>query len=106
MVHRNGCLIFNEGYSMQPSSIFCRAQEARQHAVAMSSELANTRGIATIAAAAWAKEALAAEKREERFVRKSLSEGAALPLGPLSRDDRSFSENPDRGFAEADLIAG
>jgi hypothetical protein len=85
---------------MQPSSIFCRAQEARQHALASGTGLLNVRGIATLAAAAWAKEAMAAEKREERVMRKQLdSRVGVLCPEPRLQEDRSFSENPDRAFA-------
>jgi hypothetical protein len=87
---------------MQPSSIFCRAQEARQHALASGTGLLNVRGIATLAAAAWAKEAMAAEKREERVNRKQLDASAAMLCPePRLREDRSLSENPDRAFADA-----
>jgi hypothetical protein len=87
---------------MQPTSIFCRAQEARQHALATGTGLLNVRGIATLAAAAWAKEAVAAEKREERVDRKQrASRAGMLCAEPLLQEDRSLSENPDRAFAEA-----
>lgn len=83
---------------MQPSSTFCRTQEAHQQALAAGAQLANVRGIATLAAAAWAKEALAADKREQRMEnRKAIAAGLAMGAA----EDRSFSENPDRGFATA-----
>lgn len=84
---------------MQPTSTFCRAQEARQHALAVGTGLVNARDIATIAAAAWAKEAMSAERREERMVRRnSGAHVAMLGLELAPQEDYSFSENPDRGF--------
>jgi hypothetical protein len=53
---------------MQPSSEFCRAQEAHERQRAADSALENVRRIATQAAAMWSLEALAAEKREQRLV--------------------------------------
>lgn len=82
---------------MQPSATLCRTQEARQHALAAGTTLANVRGVATLAAAAWAKEALAAEKREQRMLRRE----AGLALELPQPEDRAVSENPDRGFADA-----
>lgn len=79
---------------MQPSSFLCRTQEARQHALAAATELANVRSVALLAAAAWAKEALAAGRREERL--RTRGADAALALG-----ERDFNENPDRGFTTA-----
>lgn len=79
---------------MQPSSFLCRTQEARQHALATATELANVRSVALLAAAAWAKEALAARRREERL----RTRGAEAALSLVERD---FSENPDRGFTTA-----
>lgn len=90
---------------MQLSSIMCRAQEARQHALAAHTSLANARGIATLAAAAWAKEALAAEKRELRTARTK-AEAAILRLDPPALHDRSFSQNPDRGHADGEALRG
>lgn len=86
---------------MQPSSILCRAQQARQHDLAAGTTLVNVRRVATLAAAAWAKEALAADKREQRTAnRKHVAEAAASLHLELPRpEDRAFSENPDRGFA-------
>ncbi|MGK6319465.1 hypothetical protein [Sphingomonas sp. DT-204] len=91
---------------MQPSSTMCRAQEAQQRELASNAVLPNVRRIATLAAAAWAKEALAADKREERRRLRRLDAGAA-PAPRLEQpldDDRLFSENPDRGFADVDPI--
>ncbi|MBC9031616.1 hypothetical protein IAG41_04350 [Sphingomonas sp. JC676] len=89
---------------MRPSSILCRAQEARQHALAAGSTLINVKTVANLAAAAWAKEALLAEGRERRLLHRQengLDNG--LPLELESDDDPSFSENPDRGFADAEM---
>ncbi|MCJ8158464.1 hypothetical protein [Sphingomonas sp. LaA6.9] len=91
---------------MQPSSTFCRRQEAHQRALAAGTALVNVQGIATLAAAAWAKEARTAEKREERLARRKLDAetGAALHLELPPPDDRSFSENPDRGLVNTGMI--
>jgi hypothetical protein len=88
---------------MQPSSSFCRTQEARQHALATGSDLANVRGVATLAAAAWAKQAVAAEKREERLLRRRETDAVAPGLFLTAGPDRDFSENPDRGFASPQI---
>ena len=77
---------------MQPSSDFCAAQEALQNARADASTLDNVRGQAMAAAAAWAKEGALALKREERKLRDA-------PAG--ATEANGFSENPDRGAAEA-----
>lgn len=74
---------------MQPSSTFCRAQEALQHSRAADATLDNIRNVATAAAAAWGKEAIAAERREDRLER-------------TRAEARASSENPDRGFADAE----
>ncbi|WP_404712870.1 hypothetical protein [Sphingomonas sp. MMS24-J13] len=58
--------------------------------------LINVRQIATSAAAAWGLEALSAESREARQVKRQIEIGTACTL----TDDRFFSENPDRGFAD------
>lgn len=84
---------------MQPSSIFCRAREAHHQSLAHAATLDNVRLVANTAAAAWAKEGMAAVLRENRKLRSSdLAEGAtageamtAFMLDP--------SENPDRGHA-------
>ncbi len=92
---------------MQLSSSTCRAQQAHQHALALSAPLANVRQIATLAAAAWAKEALAADKREERMLRRGLIAAAEgeLFLEPTAPGDRTFSENPDRGHADDETVS-
>jgi len=78
---------------MQLSAQMCRTQEAHQLALASAASLINIRTIALAAAAAWNKEAIHADRREERKT-------AARLIG-LSGDERGFSENPDRGFAHA-----
>jgi hypothetical protein len=86
---------------MQPTAIICRAQEARQRQLAAKASLPNVRDIAFVAAIAWEKEALAAEKREarEQETRRHRIE-ASLGLSASPFDDRSLSENPDSGFAD------
>jgi hypothetical protein len=51
---------------MQLSSTLCRAREAHHHALASATTLDNVRQIANVAAAAWAKERVAAGVREDR----------------------------------------
>ncbi len=85
---------------MRPSSILCRAQEARQHALAAGSTLINVRTVANLAAAAWAKEAVLAEGRERRLLHR-VESGLVPELE--SDDDSSFSENPDRSFADVEI---
>lgn len=85
---------------MQPSSILCSTQEAHHHALARAATLDNVRLIASAAAAAWAKEGVAAGVREDRRLRTRASEEAHAAASELpSTDDRSLSENPDRGYA-------
>jgi len=91
---------------MQSTARICRTQEAHQRAISLNAPLLNVRMIAARAAATWEKEALAAERREARAERTvALRDAGAvvdLPLprpGPL--DERSLSENPDSGFADA-----
>lgn len=87
---------------MRPSSILCREQEARQHALAAGSTLINVKSVANLAAAAWAKEALLAEGRERRLLhRQEHPEETGLGLQMEGAEEHSFSENPDRGFSEA-----
>ena len=82
-----------------PSSILCRAQEALQRARAAASTLESVRAQAEAAAAVWAKEAIAAEHREQRKIRTAATRRGALETA--TREERDFSENPDRGFAHA-----
>ncbi|MBB3910552.1 hypothetical protein [Sphingomonas desiccabilis] len=78
---------------------FCRTQEARQLAIAAAAPLENSRQIANIAAAAWAEEATAAERADARRLKSAASRGPMLPSALPNAEDRSLSENPDRGFA-------
>lgn len=86
---------------MQPSSILCRAQEAHHHALARAATLDNVRGVANAAAAAWAKEGIAAGLREDRKLRsRAFAEAHGAQKEPPAADLRGLSENPDRGHAE------
>jgi len=82
---------------MANSSAFCRAQEALQRNRADAAELGNVRMIAASAAAAWAREAVVALRREAKIDHEDGLPAAAS----LSEEDedRLFSENPDRGLA-------
>lgn len=87
---------------MKPTAIMCRAQQARHLTLATNAALPNVRDIATAAAAAWAREAIDADKRDKRTaLRQQSALGAAIALEMVATEDRSFSENPDRGFADA-----
>lgn len=83
---------------MQLTAIMCRAQQARQLTIAANAVLPNVRVIATTAAAAWAKEALGADKRDKRA---AVRQQGAMELELVARKDSGFSENPDLGFADA-----
>ncbi len=83
---------------MQLSSALCRAQEAHQRDRADGATLENVRIIAAGAAAAWGLEALSAERREQRALRVRAVANAAADQRALEAHERSFSENPDRGF--------
>lgn len=87
---------------MQLSSIHCRAQEIVQRDRADAALLDNVRTVAARAAVAWGREALAAEQREARHLRTlAIRELMALQnQRVLGDEDGSFSENPDRGFAQ------
>ena len=80
---------------MQLSSAFCRAQQADHTERALESRLSNVRAIAS-SAAAWGVEALAAERREYRLIRRQADAAAMLSLV----EDRALSENPDLVFAD------
>lgn len=80
---------------MYPTSTLCRTQEARQRALASDTMLDNVRRIAENAAAAWANEAVVAERREARHARSSETAGLELQADR----DRNASENPDRVLA-------
>jgi hypothetical protein len=85
---------------MVPSSTLCRAQETLHRHRAANTTLENVRLVATSAAAAWAKEATAAESREARQLRAHAAASAheALKRAPAD-NDLLPSENPDRGLA-------
>lgn len=79
---------------MIQSSEFCRAQESAQRERASHAVLENVRVIATSAATTWAREAVLAERREQR------RQGATSTLPPArsvseKEDDRLFDLNPD-----------
>ncbi len=86
---------------MVPSSALCRIQEGIHRQRAANTSLENVRLVSTSAAAAWAKEALAAECREARQlrVRATAHADGVVSSGLGNRGDRLLSENPDRGFA-------
>lgn len=86
---------------MQPTLTLCLSREAHHRALSLAATLDNVRSVADAAAAAWAKEGMAAAGREARARRaRPLSEGL-LPSAELpSPDHRRLSENPDRGFAD------
>ncbi|EQB33205.1 hypothetical protein [Sphingobium ummariense] len=86
---------------MHLSSILCRAQEAHHHAVARATTLNNVRLVANVAAAAWAREGLAAGLREDRKLSgRAFAEAHLLSKEPPTADYRGLSENPDRGHAD------
>jgi hypothetical protein len=89
---------------MQPSSTLCRAQEAHHRTLAAATALSNIKTVSMAAAAAWAREAIDAERREERMVRRheAADATARLRLEQPIPQDRGFSENPDRGFPEGE----
>ncbi len=86
---------------MHLSSILCRAQEAHHHAVARATTLKNVRLVANVAAAAWAREGVAAGLREDRKLSgRAFAEAHLLSKEPPTADYRGLSENPDRGHAD------
>lgn len=82
---------------MTHTSAFCLAQEALHRDRAAVANLGNVRIVAASAAAAWAREAAAALRREAKLGREDRLPAAAS----LSEEeeDAAFSENPDRGLA-------
>jgi len=88
---------------MELTSALCRAQEAIQWERAKSEPLENVRIVALRAAIAWGQEATAAEQREARRCRtQAIAEIIQVQRQRIDDDDRGiFSENPDRGFANA-----
>ena len=84
---------------MQLSSDLCRAQEAHHQKLASDAQLDNVRTVALRAASAWHLEAVSAERREQRHVRRAAeTEGAET-------HDRTLSENPDRGVPDPQALA-
>jgi hypothetical protein len=85
---------------MELSSTFCRMQETVQRDRAANAILGNIRLVAEKAAKAWSAVALLAEQREARRERtRIIADMAALQNEPVAdEEDRSLSENPDRGF--------
>lgn len=86
---------------MQPSSTLCRNREAHHQALARTATLDNVRRVANDAAAAWAREGVAAGLREDRKLRaRAFAETQAAASEPPPADLRWLSENPDRGYAD------
>jgi hypothetical protein len=85
---------------MELSSTFCRMQETVQRDRAANAILGNIRLVAEKAAKAWSAVAILAEQREARRERtRIIADIAALQNEPVAdEEDRSLSENPDRGF--------
>ena len=87
---------------MYPSSTLCRSQEEFHRSRAACETLVNVRAVSESAAMAWGHEAVAAERREARGVRTraaaELIAGRKLEALAAAEEERSLSENPDRGF--------
>ncbi|OCC25317.1 hypothetical protein MB02_01190 [Croceicoccus estronivorus] len=87
---------------MKLTSTHCRTLEAHQRQRASSASLKNVRLVAQIAADAWEREALLAERFEANAARRR----AIAELSSIERsrdhdeDDCSSSENPDRNRAD------
>jgi len=77
---------------MQPSSTLCRDREAHHHALARTTTLDNVRLVANAAAAAWAKEGVAAGLREDRKLRTRAGRGIAQ-LSPVDGRYASAAED-------------
>jgi hypothetical protein len=92
---------------MIPSSVLCRTQEDLHRRRAADTSLENVRLVANNAAAAWAKEAIAAEHRERRQTRvREFAEAAnALKVDLDGGDDLLPNENPDRGLSASHPLA-
>ena len=85
---------------MEPSSATCRAQEALHRSRAATAALPNIRLSSERAAAAWANEAIYADRREERRdANRRLQASGSMDRAEL-RAVQGFSENPDRGLAD------
>jgi len=89
---------------MQPTAVFCRAEEARQRALAGTAKLENVKRIAIVAAAAWAKEGASAEHREARKLRAQEIAREGVAKEELQMEDCILSENPDRGLYNRALV--
>ena len=85
---------------MEPSSAICRAQEALHRSRAATAALPNIRLSSERVAVAWGREALCADRREERQEASRLLKSRHLTDRQQLRDDQALSENPDRGFAD------
>ncbi|MEG3090257.1 hypothetical protein [Sphingomonas sp. PB1R3] len=87
---------------MQPSLILCRAREEHHLAISRAATLDNIRVVANAAAAAWAKEGVAAGMREDRKLRtRQFAEGQPQGDEPTSAEWGDLAENPDRARADA-----
>lgn len=88
---------------MEPSSTFCRAQEAIQRDRADKASLENERAIARRAANAWGTEAAFAERREARREKaRAIADTArSQSKQEISEEEWLLSDNPDRGFANS-----
>ena len=82
---------------MNHTSAFCLAQEGFHRDRAAMAGLDNARIVATSAAAAWARAAVLALRREDKLGREDRLPAAAS----LSEEeeDAAFSEKPDHGLA-------
>lgn len=83
---------------MHLSSALCRTQQIFHRDRAANSSLVNIRLIASAAAAAWEREALAAESREGRQTRACALPAPAYAPQSSQEFDRLCSENPDREY--------
>ncbi|SHM09568.1 hypothetical protein SAMN05518668_105388 [Sphingobium sp. YR657] len=79
------------------TSAFCLAQEAAQRDRAAATDLKNVQLIAMSAAAAWAREAASALRREAKLGREARSPAVVSPSE--LKEELWVSENPDRGLA-------
>lgn len=84
---------------MLPSSVLCREQETIHKAIATTAPLPNVRLIAETAAAAWAHEAIAADRREARQARLEATRAGLMLQEPAaaSPPDRNLGENTEGG---------
>lgn len=80
---------------MRVAANTCREQEAIQREIAETSPLENRRKIATAAATAWAKEAIEADKREARELKRRALAEAEAQLSTTSGPGMSVEGNFD-----------